>query len=144
VLPEPSGERVAACIEAALADAGVAPEEVDYVNAHATGTVAGDLAEAAALRRVFGGRIPPVSSTKSLTGHALGAAGAHELIYCLAMMEGGFIAPSINVDHPDPEVADLPLVTAPAARRLDIVVSNSFGFGGTNGVLVLRRAGLTA
>jgi 3-oxoacyl-[acyl-carrier-protein] synthase-1 len=140
VLPEPSGARAADCMTAALADAAATPAAVDYVNAHATGTVAGDLAEAAALRRVFGARLPPLSSTKSMGGHALGAAGAQELVHCLLMLEGGFLAPSINSEPRDPELADLPVVTSCRSARPDLLLSNSFGFGGTNAVLALRRA----
>ncbi len=140
VLPAPDGRAAAACVERALADAGMAPSEVDYVNTHGTSTLAGDIAEVKALQRVFGESIPLFSSTKSMTGHALGAAGAHELIYCLAMLEQGFVAPSINVDRLDPVFEGLPLVTEPVARQLDTAVTNSFGFGGTNAVLVVRRA----
>lgn len=141
VLPEPSGARAAECMALALADAGADAAEVDYVNAHATGTLAGDRAEAAALRRLFGDRLPPLSSTKSLGGHALGAAGAHEAIHCLLMLEGEFLAPSANSEPRDPELVDLPVVTAARPARLELVLSNSFGFGGTHAVLALRRAG---
>ena len=141
VLPEPSGARAAECMALALADAGATPAEVDYVNAHATGTQAGDRAEAAALRRLFGDRLPPLSSTKSLGGHALGAAGAHEALHCLLMLEGGFLAPSANSEPRDAELADLPVVTEARPARLELVLSNSFGFGGTHAVLALRRAG---
>lgn len=141
VLPEPSGEGAAACMEAALADAGLGPDQVGYVNAHGTSTPDGDAAELRALRRVFGSEVPPFSSTKSMTGHPLGAAGALELVFCAAMLEQGFLAPSINVDDPDPEAAGLPLVTEPRDAAFDVALSNSFGFGGTNATLVLRRAG---
>jgi 3-oxoacyl-[acyl-carrier-protein] synthase-1 len=141
VLPEPSGEQAAACMVAALRDSGVAPEEVGYVNTHGTSTRDGDVAEVKALRRVFASRMPPFSSTKSMTGHGLGAAGALELVFCTIMLEQGFLAPSINVDDPDPEVAGLPLVTEPREATVDTMLSNSFGFGGTNAALVLRRAG---
>ncbi len=140
VLPEPSGTRAAECMTLALADAAAAPAAVDYVNAHATATLAGDLAEAAALRRVFGERLPPISSTKSLGGHSLGAAGAQEVIHCLLMLEGGFIAPSANSEPRDPQLADLPVVTTTRPARLGLVLSNSFGFGGTHAVLALRHA----
>lgn len=140
VLPEPEGRQAAACMEAALAAAGAEPGAVGYVNTHGTGTVHGDVAEVEALRRVFGGRLPPFSSTKSMTGHALGAAGALELIFSIAMLEGGFLAPSINVDELDPAFAGLPLVTEPTERRIETILSNNFGFGGTNCSLVIRRA----
>jgi 3-oxoacyl-[acyl-carrier-protein] synthase-1 len=140
VLPEPEGTQAASCMRAAIADAGIEAAAVDYVNAHATGTVSGDLAEGRALRSVFGGDLPSISSTKSMGGHALGAAGAHELIHCLAMIERGFVAPSINVDRLDPELADLPVLRQTERREIDVAMSNSFGFGGTNAVLVVRRA----
>lgn len=139
VLPEPTGARAAECMALALADAGASPADVDYVNAHATGTAAGDRAEAAALRRLFGDLLPALSSTKSLGGHALGAAGAQEAIHCLLMLEGSFIAPSVNCVPRDPELEDLPLVSRTLPARLGLVLSNSFGFGGTHAVLALRR-----
>ena len=139
VLPEPSGARAAQCMELALADAAARPEEVDAVNAHATATPAGDLAEAEALRRVFT-RLPPVASSKSLGGHALGASGVHEAIHCILQLEGGFLAPSINSQPRDPALLDLPVVTEtrPATPRL--MLSNSFGFGGTHAVLAIRAS----
>jgi 3-oxoacyl-[acyl-carrier-protein] synthase I len=146
VLPEPSGEQAAACLRSALADAAVSPREVGYVNTHGTSTVAGDVAELRALRLVFeepargSGGVPPFSSTKSMTGHSIGAAGAHELIYCLAMMEGGFLAPSINIERPDPELAGLPVLTEAVEARPAVMLSSNFGFGGTNAALVVRRA----
>ncbi len=139
VLPEPGGKQAAACIELALSNSSVEPRTVDYINCHATSTVQGDVAEVRALERVFGPKPPPFSSTKSMTGHGLGAAGGLELIYCLAMIEHNFIAPSINVEAPDPAVEGLPLVTETRDATLDTVVSNNFGFGGTNASLVLRR-----
>lgn len=139
VLPEPQGEQAAACMELALSSAQVATDTVDYVNCHATSTAQGDVAEARALRRVFGAHCPPFSSTKSMTGHGLGAAGALELIYCLGMIENSFLAPSINVEEPDPELDGLPLVTKARDAALETVVSNNFGFGGTNASLVLKR-----
>jgi len=139
VLPEPEGTMAAHCMRGALALAGLEPRAVDYVNAHATGTVSGDLAEGRALRSVFGSDLPMISSTKAMGGHAVGAAGGHELIHCLAMMEKGFVAPSINIDRLDPELDDLPIVRTTVRRAVDVAMSNSFGFGGTNAVLVLRR-----
>lgn len=137
VAPRPDGAQAAACMRQAIADAALAPEEIDYVNAHATSTPAGDAAEVRALRQVFGEHLPPVSSTKSMTGHALAAAGVHELIYCLAMMDEGFIAPSINVFDLDPQFADLPLVRQARPARLRAMLSNNFGFGGSNAALVM-------
>ncbi len=139
VLPRADGAAAAACMRAALGDAGTPPDDVDYVNAHATSTVAGDLAEAEALRTVFNARMPLISSTKSMNGHALGAAGAHEVIHCLTMLEHGFVAPSINLEPPDPAFDGLELVGHVTAADLELAVSNSFGFGGTNACLVLRR-----
>ncbi len=139
VLPEPRGEQAAECMRSALADAGVEPAEVDYVNTHGTGTVHGDTAEVQALRRLFGDDMPPFSSTKSMTGHAIGAAGALELIFAIGMLEDSFLAPSINVDNLDPAFAGLPIVTEPQHRKVATILSNNFGFGGTNASLVVRR-----
>ena len=139
VLPEPRGEQAAACMRAALVDAGVEPEEIDYVNTHGTGTGHGDAAEVRALRHLFGDDVPPFSSTKSMTGHAIGAAGALELIFAIGMLEDGFLAPSINVDNVDPAFRDLPIVAAPEQRQVTTILSNNFGFGGTNASLVVRR-----
>ena len=132
----PSGEGAVACMRMAIAGLGGAP--VDYLNAHGTSTPLGDAIELRALREVFGDAVPPFSSTKSLSGHPLGAAGVHEAIYCLLMLRDGFIAGSANVESPAPEAAGLPLVTASRPARLRTVMSNSFGFGGTNASLVFR------
>lgn len=140
ILPEPEGVAAAACMNAAIADAGLEPSMIDYVNAHATGTPAGDLAEVRALRRVFGGCIPSFSSTKGLAGHAIGAAGVHEVIHSLAMIDGGFLAPTANLERLDPEVADAPALMERENRRTKVHLSNSFGFGGTNATLVLGGA----
>ena len=114
--------------------------EIDYLNTHGTSTPVGDVAEIRGVREVFGDKAPAISSTKSLSGHSLGAAGVHEAIYCLLMMEGGFIAGSANIDELDPEVADLPILRETRENaKLDTVMSNSFGFGGTNATLVLKR-----
>jgi len=113
---------------------------IDYINAHGTATPVGDVAEIAALREVFGKQIPPVNSTKSLTGHSLGAAGVHETIYSLLQMQNGFIAESANIEELDPEVADAPIVRSRIdGAKLERVLSNSFGFGGTNASLVFER-----
>ena len=113
---------------------------ISYVNAHGTSTPAGDVTEIKALRRVFGeGAVPPVSSTKSLTGHSLGATGVHEAIYCLLMMEHGFLAGSANIETLDPVAEGMPVLRETVDRRVDTVMSNSFGFGGTNATLVLKR-----
>ncbi|MEE8204068.1 MAG: beta-ketoacyl-ACP synthase I, partial [Alphaproteobacteria bacterium] len=113
---------------------------VDYINAHGTSTPVGDTRELQAVKEVFGDRIPPISSTKSLTGHSQGATGVHEAIYSLLMMENGFISASANIEELDPEAEGVPIVRE---RRdgvtLNCVLSNSFGFGGTNASLVFRR-----
>ncbi len=135
---QPSGEGAARAMGLALE--GVDAHEIDYINAHGTGTPAGDGRELDALREVFGEAVPRVASTKSLTGHALGAAGAHEAVYSLIMMHEGFIAPSVNIEQLDPQAAGVPIVQALTSdRRLDTILSNSFGFGGTNASLVFRR-----
>src|SRR3954470_6078626 len=133
----PSGEGAARCMRMALK--GVkAP--VEYINPHATSTPIGDLKEIEAIREVFGDPCPPIAATKSLTGHSLGAAGAQEAIYSLLMMNNGFICESANIDTLDPAFADMPIVRE---RRDDVklgcVLSNSFGFGGTNACVVLKR-----
>ncbi|PYZ99455.1 beta-ketoacyl-ACP synthase I [Gammaproteobacteria bacterium 2W06] len=137
----PSGEGAERCLGQTLEMAGInADRPVDYVNAHGTSTPAGDITELRALETVFGAERPPVSSTKSLTGHSLGAAGVQEAIYSLLMMQAGFIAGTLNVDHLDAEAGDYPVVTETLEnRRLDRVVSNSFGFGGTNASLAFER-----
>jgi 3-oxoacyl-[acyl-carrier-protein] synthase-1 len=139
---QPSGEGAARCMR--LAVNGIR-EPVDYINTHGTSTPIGDAQELKAIREVFGApgssnRIPYFNSTKSLTGHALGAAGVHEAIYTLMMMQDRFIAASANVDEPDPEAAGMPLVTERKdGIDLNVTLSNSFGFGGTNACLVFKR-----
>jgi 3-oxoacyl-[acyl-carrier-protein] synthase-1 len=132
----PSGEGAARCMRQALE---TVDGPIDYLNTHGTSTPVGDLAELGAIREVFGADIPPFSSTKSLSGHSLGAAGVHEAIYCLLMMELGFIAGSANILNLDPAAQGLPVVTQSRDAQLNTVMSNSFGFGGTNASLVLRR-----
>jgi 3-oxoacyl-[acyl-carrier-protein] synthase I len=134
----PSGEGAARCMRLAMAEAG--GRRIDYLNPHGTGTPVGDLKEMEAVRQVFGDAAPLISSTKSLTGHSLGAAGAQEAIYCLMMMGNGFVAESANIETLDPAFADLPIVRERLDRSVETVMSNSFGFGGTNGCLVLARA----
>jgi 3-oxoacyl-[acyl-carrier-protein] synthase-1 len=133
----PSGEGAARCMKMALAGAG--GRQIDYLNPHGTGTPIGDVKEMDAVRTVFGEGAPLISSTKSLTGHSLGAAGAQEAIYCLLMMGGGFVAESANIETLDPAFADLPIVRERLDRPLETAMSNSFGFGGTNGCLVMSR-----
>lgn len=132
----PSGEGAAACMRMAMEGLD---GPIDYVNMHGTSTPVGDVCELGVLRAVFGDKVPPFSSTKSLSGHSLGAAGVHEAFYCLQMLRHGFIAGSINVEDPDPALGDMPLVTRSRDADLRTVLSNSFGFGGTNGCLALRR-----
>ena len=133
----PSGEGAVRCMKMAL-DTVDGP--VDYINTHGTSTPVGDVAELRALKEVFGNEMPTVSSTKSLSGHSLGAAGVQEAIYCLLMMKHGFITASANVDTLDPEAEGLPVLTGEAKeQQLNRILSNSFGFGGTNACLVMKR-----
>jgi 3-oxoacyl-[acyl-carrier-protein] synthase-1 len=134
----PSGEGAARCMRLAMKGAG--NRRIDYLNPHGTGTPVGDLKEMAAVREVFGDAAPLISSTKALTGHSLGAAGAQEAIYCLLMMQAGFVAESANIDTLDPAFEDLPIARQRISKPLETVMSNSFGFGGTNGCLVISRA----
>ena len=133
----PSGEGAIRCMKMALADVKV---PVDYINPHATSTPVGDLKEIEAIRSVFGDKCPPISATKSLTGHSLGAAGAQEAIYSLLMMQNGFVCESANIETMDPAFADMPIVRERKDNvQLGCVLSNSFGFGGTNASVVFRR-----
>lgn len=133
---QPSGEGAVRCMKQALA--GI-ERPVDYVNAHGTSTPVGDVIELQAIREVFGSEMPPISSTKSLSGHSLGAAGVHEAIYSLLMMRDGFLAGSVNIENLDPACAEFPILRATREARVDTVMSNSFGFGGTNATLVFGR-----
>ncbi|MBB1270332.1 beta-ketoacyl-ACP synthase I [Shewanella sp. SR44-3] len=132
----PSGEGAVRCMQMALADVDT---PIDYINTHGTSTPVGDVRELEALTQVFKDKVPPVASTKSLTGHALGAAGVHEAIFSMIMMENNFIAPSINIDVLDEKAAGIPVVQQMRAAELTTVMSNSFGFGGTNATLVMRK-----
>lgn len=133
----PSGEGAERCMKLALETVDT---PIDYLNTHGTSTPVGDLAELRAIQAVFGDRAPLISSTKSLSGHALGAAGVHEAIYCLLMMQQGFVAASANIDTLDPAANGLPIVRERLDQQsLTTVMSNSFGFGGTNASLVLRK-----
>jgi 3-oxoacyl-[acyl-carrier-protein] synthase-1 len=132
----PSGEGAARCMRLAMQGLN---RPIDYLNPHGTGTPIGDQKEMEAVRAVFGDNAPLISSTKALTGHSLGAAGAQEAIYSLLMMSNGFVAESAHIDELDPAFADLPIVRKRVEKRLDTVMSNSFGFGGTNGSLVMTR-----
>ncbi len=129
----PSGEGAVRCMQQALTTVRT---PVDYINAHGTSTPVGDLAETGALRTVFGEQVPSISSTKSLSGHSLGAAGVQEAIYSLLMMQNDFAAASAHIDTVDPAAADLPILRERLDQPLKTVMSNSFGFGGTNATLV--------
>jgi len=133
----PSGEGAARCMKLAMAEAG--GRTIDYLNPHGTSTPVGDSKEMGAVREVFGDKAPLISSTKSLTGHSLGAAGAQEAIYSILMLKNGFAAESANIENLDPEFADLPILRERADKPLDTVMSNSFGFGGTNGTLIFGQ-----
>ncbi len=134
----PSGEGAARCMKLAMADAG--GRTIDYLNPHGTSTPVGDSKEMGAVREVFGDKAPMISSTKSLTGHSLGAAGAQEAIYSILMLNNGFACESANIETLDPEFADLPILRQRVDKPLQTVMSNSFGFGGTNGTLIFSRA----
>ncbi|QDI04718.1 MULTISPECIES: beta-ketoacyl-ACP synthase I [Xanthomonas translucens group] len=132
----PSGEGAVRCMQMAMQ--GVAAP-IDYLNTHGTSTPLGDVTELGAVREVFGDAVPPLSSTKALSGHSLGAASVHEAIYCLLMMRDGFIAGSANIDALDPRAEGFPIVRESREATLRTVMSNSFGFGGTNAALVFGR-----
>jgi 3-oxoacyl-[acyl-carrier-protein] synthase-1 len=133
----PSGEGAARCMRLAMSTLG--GRTVDYLNPHGTSTPVGDVKEMEAVRAVFGDKPPMISSTKSLTGHSLGAAGVQEAIYSLLMLGAGFAAESAHIENLDPAFDDLPILRERADRELETVMSNSFGFGGTNGCLVMAR-----
>ena len=133
----PSGEGATRCMNLALAGAG--GRTIDYLNPHGTSTPVGDIKEMEAVRAVFGKNAPAISSTKSLTGHSLGAAGAQEAIYSILMMNNGFLAESAHIETLDPAFEDMPILRKRADRQVETVMSNSFGFGGTNGCLIMAR-----
>ncbi|MEL7348209.1 MAG: beta-ketoacyl-ACP synthase I, partial [Pseudomonadota bacterium] len=134
----PSGEGAVRCMRQAISALG--ERSVDYVNTHGTSTPVGDQKEVAAIREVFGNRVPAFSSTKSLTGHSLGATGVQETIYCLLMLKGDYIAASANVEALDEEFEGAaPVMARVDEAGLDTVISNSFGFGGTNATLAISR-----
>ena len=132
----PSGEGAVRCMQMAMHGVDT---PIDYLNSHGTSTPVGDVKELGAIREVFGDNSPAISATKAMTGHSLGAAGVQEAIYSLLMLEHGFIAPSINVEELDEQAAGLNIVTKPTDAKLTTVMSNSFGFGGTNATLVMRK-----
>ncbi len=145
----PSGEGAVRCMQQALDQAGL--QTVDYINTHGTSTPLGDITELKAIEKVFGSDsgtdaniesrtcIPPISSTKSMTGHSLGAVGAQEFIYCLLMLQKQFIAPSINIENLDPAIEGFDIVTEKRDANLDTLMTNSFGFGGTNATLIIKK-----
>lgn len=133
----PTGEGAVRCMQMAMANV---KGSVDYINTHGTATPIGDIVELKALREVFADDMPPLSSTKALSGHSLGAASVHEAIYSLLMLEDGFMAGSVNIDKLDPAAEDFPILRESREAKLDVVMSNSFGFGGTNSSLVFARA----
>ncbi|MBL8267130.1 beta-ketoacyl-ACP synthase I [Steroidobacter sp.] len=133
---QPSGEGAVRCMRQALAHVS---RPIEYINTHGTSTPLGDVLELESVHKVFGTHMPLISSTKSLSGHSLGAAGVHEAIYCLLMMRDGFIAGSANIERLDAACARYPIVQTTQEGRIDTVMSNSFGFGGTNAALVFQR-----
>ena len=132
----PSGKGAERCIKLALQDVNL---PIDYINAHGTSTPIGDLVELQAVQSVFGNNVPPISSTKSLSGHSLGAAGVHEAIYSLLMLNHQFIAGTANIDNLDPGAENMNIVQITRDAELKVVMSNSYGFGGTNGCLVFKK-----
>lgn len=122
----------------ALKDSGLAADQIDYINAHATSTQAGDASEAKAIAEVFGNQVP-VSSTKSMTGHECWMAGASEIVYSSLMMQHGFIAPNINFEEPDEDTMGINVINSPINKNIDVFLSNSFGFGGTNSTLIVKN-----
>jgi len=132
----PSGEGAVRCMELALQTVN---DPIDYINTHGTSTPIGDLVELQAIRTVFGNSVPPISSTKALSGHTLGAAGVHEAIYSLLMLENGFICASANITTIDPEAEDMPIVLKTRNTSLQTAMSNSYGFGGTNACLIFKK-----
>ena len=132
----PSGEGAVRCMQMAMHGVDT---PIDYLNSHGTSTPVGDVKELGAIREVFGNNSPAISATKAMTGHSLGAAGVQEAIYSLLMLEHGFVAPSINIEEMDEQAAGLNIVTETLDRELTTVMSNSFGFGGTNATLVMRK-----
>lgn len=138
--PAPGGEGGMRAMQAALKDAGLQPKDVDYVNAHGTSTGLGDMGELAAVKNLFDGTDVCMSSTKSMTGHLLGAAGAVEAIFCVLAIRDGIVPPTINLQDPEDEVGDFNLVPNKAQKRdINVALSNSFGFGGTNASLILKK-----
>ncbi|NUM36308.1 MAG: beta-ketoacyl-[acyl-carrier-protein] synthase family protein [Candidatus Brocadiae bacterium] len=135
----PTGDGAERCMRNALEQARISPLEIDYIHAHATSTPVGDRAEAGAIHKIFGSNGPVVSSTKSMTGHECWMAGASSVIYCLAMMQGGFIAPSINFDHQEEDACKINITNKTIQEKPRTILCNSFGFGGTNASIILKE-----
>jgi len=138
-ISQPSDVGCAIAMERSLADAGIAAAEIDYINAHATSTPQGDLYEAMAIDRLFGESRPLVSSTKSMTGHECWMAGASEVIYSILMMQNSFVAPNINLETPDEHSEKLNIAIKTTQKNINVFLSNSFGFGGTNSALIVKK-----
>ena len=132
----PSGEGAERCMKMAMETAS---GPMDYINTHGTSTPVGDVAELGAIRNTFGNSCPDISSTKSLSGHSLGAAGVHEAIYCMLMMENDFVVASAHIDSLDENASGLPILLETKQTKLNRIMSNSFGFGGTNASLVMEK-----
>jgi 3-oxoacyl-[acyl-carrier-protein] synthase-1 len=138
-ISNPTVEGPVRSLAMALKDAGMMASEIDYINAHATSTPAGDASEAKAIHEVFGSSKPLVSSTKSMTGHECWMAGASEIVYSMLMMKNSFIAPNINFENPDEDSAKLNIATYSVEKKINVFLSNSFGFGGTNSSLIIKK-----
>lgn len=138
-ISNPTVQGPARSLSMAMEKSGLKASEIDYINAHATSTPAGDASEARALHEVFAGTNVPVSSTKSMTGHECWMAGASEVVYSMLMMQNGFVAPNINFETPDDDSAKLNIVTKSIEKNVDVFLSNSFGFGGTNSTLIVKK-----
>ncbi len=139
VISQPSDEGCVRAMQRAMDDAGIKPCDVDYINAHATSTRQGDMFEAMAISKLFAGEHALVSSTKGMTGHECWMAGASEIIYSIIMMQNGFVAPNINLEEPDDCARDINLARQTVKTDINVVLSNSFGFGGTNSALVIKK-----
>ncbi len=141
-ISQPNVEGPARSLERAIQNAGISLKDIDYINAHATSTPIGDLNEAKALHQIIGGYPVPVSSTKSMTGHEMWMGGASEIVYSILMMQHSFIAPNINFEKPDEASAKLNIICETISKKINIFLSNSFGFGGTNSTIIVKRANL--
>ena len=138
-ISEPSDNGSVIAMSRAIKDAGIALDDIDYINAHATSTLQGDMYEAIALDRLFRGQRALISSTKSMTGHECWMAGASEIVYSIIMMQNNFVAPNINFENPDEYSEKINLTAKTVETEVNTVLSNSFGFGGTNSALVIKK-----